>query len=56
MDGARIITPPSTGLSSILLPLESNIPEGPEYEKISILYRCTGSSFANSTQKQRQLL
>ena len=44
---------PSTSLN---FPSEPNIPEGPEYEKISTLYRCTGRSFTNSTQKQRQLL
>ena len=40
MRGATILTPPSTGFSGILLFSEPNIPEGPEYEKISTLYRC----------------
>ena len=26
-----------------------DIPEGPQYEKISTLYRCTGRSFTNPT-------
>ena len=56
MEKATILKPPSTGLSGILLSPEPNIPEGPKYEKISTLYLCTGRSFTNSTQKQRQLL
>ena len=39
MEIATIITSPSTGLSGILLSSEPNIPEGPEYEKISTLYQ-----------------
>ena len=35
MESATILTPPSTGLSRILPQSEPNIPEGPEYEKIS---------------------
>ena len=38
------------------MPSEPNIPEEQEYVNISTLYRCTGRSFTNSIQKQRQLL
>ena len=39
------------------LPSEPNIPERPEYEKISKLYQCTGRNFTNSMHAaQRQLL
>ena len=37
MKSATILMPSSTGLSGILLSPEPNIPEGPEYEKISTL-------------------
>ena len=42
MENATILTPSSTRLSCIQLPFEPHIPEGPEYEKKSTLYRCTG--------------
>ena len=35
MESATILTPRSTGLSGILLSLESNIPGGPEYEQVA---------------------
>ena len=42
MESATILTP----LAAVLcFPSEPNIPEGPEYCKISPLYRCTGRSF-----------
>ena len=41
---------PSTGLSGIPLSVQPNIPEGPEYENIPTLYRCTRRSFTNSTR------
>ena len=44
MERATIHTSPSTSLSGILLLSEPNIPEAPEYEKISTLNRCTGRS------------
>ena len=51
MESVTILRPPSTGLSSILLSAsEPDIPEGPDYEKLSTLYRCTGRSFPNSTR------
>ena len=56
MESATILTPPSTILSGICFPPEPNIPEGPEYEKISTLYWCTERSFTNCTQKQQQPL
>ena len=40
MENATILKHPSTVLSGILPLSEPNIPEGPEYEKISTLYRC----------------
>ena len=45
MERATILSPPSTGLCGILLSVEQNITEGPEYEKISKLYRCMGERF-----------
>ena len=42
MESSTILTPPSIGLSGSWFLTESNIPKGPEYEKISTLYRCTG--------------
>ena len=42
MESSTILTPPSMGLSGSWFLTESNIPKGPEYEKISTLYRCTG--------------
>ena len=38
MESATMLIPPSTSLSGISSPSEPNIPEGPEYEKISTLY------------------
>ena len=44
-------SPLSLALGVFYFPSEPNIPEGPEYEKISTLYLCTGGRFTNSTQK-----
>ena len=56
MESATVLTLPSTGLSCILLIVRTeNIPEGPEYEKLSTLFRCTGRSFTNSTSYLKML-
>ena len=46
MESATFLMPPSFGLSDI----QPNIPEGPEYEKISTLYRCTDVSKMHSNE------
>ena len=56
MECATIPTTPAPAQAVFCFPPEPNIPEGPEYEKISTLYRCTGRSFTKSTQKLRQPL
>ena len=38
MESATVLKPHSTGLMVFCFPSEPNIPEGPEYEKISTLY------------------
>ena len=43
MESATILTPQAV----FWFPSETNIPEEPEYEKISTLYRCTGRSCNN---------
>ena len=48
MESATILMHPSTALAVFCFPSEPNIPEGPEYEKISTLYQCTGRSLTNS--------
>ena len=56
MEIATIPTPPSTGLTSILLSVSNRYSWRIRIWKISTLYRCKGRSFTNSTQKQWQLL
>ena len=47
MERSTILTPPSTGLSEFCFPSEPNIPEGPEYEKISTLFHIMESKVYN---------
>ena len=44
---------PSPGLNGLLLSVELNIPEGPEYERINTtLYQCKGGEFKSIQGQQ----
>ena len=45
MESATILTPLAPAYTVFCFLSEPNIPEGPEYEKKSALYQCTGRNF-----------